>query len=389
MLSAQAAALASAAEPVHDTSLHPGESGPNPGIALCLSGGGYRAMLFHLGALTRLNELGYLPQTERVSSVSGGSITAGVLAMQWTNLRFDGSGVAGNFGELVTAPLLRLAGKAIDIPIVLLGLLPLTSVGQQLARAYQRHLFGKATLQDLPDRPRFVFNATNMQSGALWRFSKPYMWDYRVGKVPKPTTQLSVVVAASSAFPPFLSPVRLRLKASDYAPGSGSGLQLNEFMTEVVLSDGGVYDNLGLEAAWKNFQTVLISDGGGGFKTQSTGHGNWLLQAYRTLFVIDHQVRSLRKRQAIDSFKAGARTGTYWGIGTDIGEYQLSDSLPCPLDQTERLAAVATRLGKLDDTMQKRLINWGYAVCDAAVRKYVDGSHSAPKGFPYSNAGIG
>lgn len=49
--------------------------------ALALSGGGYRAMLFHAGALLRLNDLGYLPKIERFSSVSGGSITAGVLAM--------------------------------------------------------------------------------------------------------------------------------------------------------------------------------------------------------------------------------------------------------------------------------------------------------------------
>jgi hypothetical protein len=30
---------------------------PKPGVALCLSGGGYRAMLFHLGVLWRLNKL--------------------------------------------------------------------------------------------------------------------------------------------------------------------------------------------------------------------------------------------------------------------------------------------------------------------------------------------
>src|SRR5437867_2725601 len=59
---------------------------PAEGIALCLSGGGYRAMLFHVGALWRLNDLGYLPKLNRVSSVSGGSITAGVLAMNWTAL---------------------------------------------------------------------------------------------------------------------------------------------------------------------------------------------------------------------------------------------------------------------------------------------------------------
>lgn len=56
---------------------------PEDGLALCLSGGGYRAMLFHLGSLWRLNDLHYLPRLDRVSSVSGGSITAGVLGMNW------------------------------------------------------------------------------------------------------------------------------------------------------------------------------------------------------------------------------------------------------------------------------------------------------------------
>src|SRR5258706_9526211 len=46
-------------------------------VALCLSGGGYRAMLFHMGALLRLNDAGLLRRLARVSSVSGGSLTAG------------------------------------------------------------------------------------------------------------------------------------------------------------------------------------------------------------------------------------------------------------------------------------------------------------------------
>lgn len=37
------------------------------GVALCLSGGGFRAALFHLGALTRLNELGVLSQIQTIS----------------------------------------------------------------------------------------------------------------------------------------------------------------------------------------------------------------------------------------------------------------------------------------------------------------------------------
>ena len=64
-------------------------------MALRLSGGGYRAMVFHLGCLIRLNELGLLQQLKRISSVSGGSITAGVLGMNWKNLLFQ-NGVASN-----------------------------------------------------------------------------------------------------------------------------------------------------------------------------------------------------------------------------------------------------------------------------------------------------
>lgn len=42
------------------------------GICLCLSGGGFRAMIFHLGSLIPLNDVCLLPTIDRVSSVSGG-----------------------------------------------------------------------------------------------------------------------------------------------------------------------------------------------------------------------------------------------------------------------------------------------------------------------------
>ena len=50
------------------------------GLALCLSGGGFRASLFHLGAVRRLNELGILSKVTTISSVSGGSILSAHLA---------------------------------------------------------------------------------------------------------------------------------------------------------------------------------------------------------------------------------------------------------------------------------------------------------------------
>ena len=46
------------------------------------------------------------------------------------------------------------------------------TISEFVAKSYASHLYGDATLQDLPDDPpRFVINATNVQSGALWRFS--------------------------------------------------------------------------------------------------------------------------------------------------------------------------------------------------------------------------
>src|ERR1044071_6725287 len=97
--------------------------GPQEGIALCLSGGGYRAMLFHLGSLWRFNEAGLLLNLERISSVSGGSIIAGVLGMNWSRLGFDSDGVGQQFVQQVVSPIRALASKTIDEGAILSGIL--------------------------------------------------------------------------------------------------------------------------------------------------------------------------------------------------------------------------------------------------------------------------
>src|ERR1700710_2530374 len=113
-----------------------GTSEPEQGVALCLSGGGYRAMLFHVGALWRLNELGRLEGLDRVSSVSGGSITAGVLGLGWDSLGFE-NGVATRFDEQLVQPIRALAGATIDVWAVLAGILiPGKTVAEMVAAAY-------------------------------------------------------------------------------------------------------------------------------------------------------------------------------------------------------------------------------------------------------------
>src|SRR5713226_3359637 len=83
------------------------------GVALCVSGGGYRAMLFHLGALTYLNSQGLLPKIDRISSVSGGSITAAVLGHHWARLRFANN-VATNFDDEIVSTIKKMASTTID-----------------------------------------------------------------------------------------------------------------------------------------------------------------------------------------------------------------------------------------------------------------------------------
>ncbi|WP_235677215.1 patatin-like phospholipase family protein [Rhodopseudomonas palustris] len=246
------------------------------GIALCLSGGGYRAMVFHVGVLWRLHETGILKTVRRISSVSGGSIAAGLLALKWPTLSFAAGSSTTEFVREVVAPLRAFAGETIDAGSILWGIaLPGVSIGDEIAKAYDRGLFQGATLQDLPDEPRFVINATNVQSGVLWRFSKRYMRDYRVGEVLNPTVTLAQAVTASSAFPPVLSPFQLRLDPTKFTPNSGDDLQREPFTSRVFLTDGGVYDNLGLETAWKRYTTVLVSDAGGQVAAEEEPATDW------------------------------------------------------------------------------------------------------------------
>ncbi len=376
--------------PVEEIDTHSTHKTVEEGIGLCLSGGGYRAMLFHVGSLWRLNEAGYLPKLDRVSSVSGGSITAATLGAAWNQLDFDASGVARGFASKVVVPIRAMAEKTIDVGSVIFGMLLPGTIAEKVRNYYEQYLFGNKTLQDLPDDPpRFVINATNVQSGALWRFMKPYMRDWRVGEVKRPQLPLATAVAASSAFPPFLSPLKLRLDPSSYTPDSGADLQSKPFMREPVLTDGGVYDNLGLETVWKRYQTVLVSDAGGHLEPEAHPKTDWARHTIRVLFLIDNQVRSLRKRQTIQSFIQGSREGAYWGIRSDIAHFGLTDALPCPVAQTLALANLPTRLKRIEPLTQERLINWGYAVCDAALRRHANPELPSPLGFPFSQAGVG
>jgi NTE family protein len=360
-----------------------GSEGVDPGVGLALSGGGFRATLFHCGALWRLNELGFLPKLDRVSSVSGGSITAGVLATRWTALRFQGD-VAVNFREVMVEPLRAFCHRTVDTPAIGLGaLIPGKHPSDLLQAAYAEHLYGAATLRELPDRPRFVLNATNLGTGVSFRFSKPYAGDYRIGLIRNPAFPVALAVTASSAFPPFLSPVRVQTDPGAFERVEGADLfDQVHYRERVLLTDGGAYDNLGLETVWNRYDTVLVSDAGAPFGLELDPETAWHSQVLRALDIATNQSRGLRKRAIVDDYERDARKGVYWGIDTEIVKYGVADALPVLPGRIREMAAMRTRLDDFSDAEQGRLINWGYAVCDAAMRRRVTGGAGPPPAWP-------
>lgn len=366
---------------------------------LALSGGGFRAALFHLGSLWRLNELGWLKRLAEVTSVSGGSITAAYLGFRWKHLTFGRNGVAANFVDEIVRPLQDFCSRTIDVGSVVAGLIsPFRHPIELIASHYRKGLFGESTLQDLPsgkEGPRFTIYATSLQTGVSVRFSRTELAEYHLGKIESPHIQLATAVAASCALPPILCPLTLKFNPDDWKDWEkgkkGDLFEKEKLRSTMFLTDGGVYDNLGLERIWDRYTTVLVSDAGAPF---SVVEGSlWfrlsqLFRAKRAIDIVTEQTRALRKRWLISDFKAGITRGTYWGIATHIRDYQLEDNgYPPPLvkdsEDTGALCRVRTRLNRFTDEEQKQLINWGYALADAAMRRHVLKKGAKPGHLPF------
>lgn len=363
------------------------DSGNGLKIGLALSGGGFRATLFGLGSLWRLNEAGLLGGLERVTSVSGGSILAGILAHNWRRLDFTG-GRAGNFEAVVVKPVCDFCSQSIDIKTAVLGhLVPFKTSGEFLAGRYAHDLFGETLLRELPDpgkeaAPRFIFYATNMQTGRSFRFRQDYIADYYLGFSRSTDVRLADAVAASSAFPPVFSPVIVKTDPDTWEKPLRDLPNLAQLRRRIVLADGGVYDNMGLEALLDTADIVLVSDAGAPFEIDESPFEDDLLQLGRVRDILIDQTRALRKRWLVEDFQAGRRRGGYWGIGTRIGDYQDPGALTADNDITAALENIPTRLKKFEAREQGRLINWGYALADVALRTRAKLGIAAAQGWP-------
>jgi NTE family protein len=161
-----------------------------------------------------------------------------------------------------------------------------------------------------------------MTFGVNWTFESatsdggpPRMGDYLAGYAPAASWPLARAVAAASCFPPVFNPLPLHLDPAALTRGDYRGPERDQLVAGIRLSDGGLYDNLGLEPVWKRHATVLVSDGGGVFEQAPDRGLVWRVQRYTR--IIERQSRALRTRwlMAGASDPAQNLAIAYWGIG--------------------------------------------------------------------------
>jgi NTE family protein len=86
--------------------------------------------------------------------------------------------------------------------------------------------------------------------------------DYQAGykKTGLDSIKIAYAAAASACFPPLFAPLDPLIKGNEFKGGKATGPEADECRSRIRLSDGGVYDNMGLEPVWKNAETLLASD---------------------------------------------------------------------------------------------------------------------------------
>lgn len=250
----------------------------NARIGLALSGGGARAIAFHLGCLRALHDRGVLERISVLSSVSGGSVIAALWA--YSNDSFSGFearvlkvlrgglvwGIAREtFCSLETPKILvtlLTAGVLAHVGILLSWIAKLAQLLGADARAaqtfskavqapmrryasrstaFERHirsLYGQTRVNEVK-RPNLdvVINAAELRTSTAFRFGSKASGSWRFGRVEGPPPTVSKAVAASAAFP-------ILLPAFDELFDFRRGESVRR--ERVILTDGGVYDNLGI-----------------------------------------------------------------------------------------------------------------------------------------------
>ncbi len=374
-------------------------------IGMALSGGGFRATVFHLGVLARLARETRLEEVSFVSTVSGGSLCAGIImglnGYQWPTSQVYLEQVLPAARRLLTTTDLQreLLMRVIRAPWRILE-----TKADRMSGA-MRQLWGiEANLSDLPESPRWMINATCYETGKNWRFERFRMGDYVFGYT-NDTADVPVTdaMAASSGFPGLIGPLPLNtagrrwFRYTDRRPEPTSltdAAALSARTTEPIepaypelhFWDGGVYDNHGLEGihdfitGWRSgVDFFIVSDGAGKSSSEAYRPGVRALLRIATGIMMD-QIRSLRARAIIERFVNHEDRGAFLQIGNTCAHVLRSAGKPELIEQhcagalsdaEARAAEVfATVIRKLTTDEFELLFRHGFEVADVTLHAY-------------------
>lgn len=245
-------------------------------IGLALSGGGFRATLFHLGMIRFLREANLLSSVTHITSVSGGSIVAAHLVLNWHRYNDSLKEFDAAAAELIRFVQLDVRNRVVRryplvLPLRALRWLTYQNPYRQLTRTglleyhYEKFLYGDTCLFQLPEHPRLFILATNLSEGCLCAFTRDGLLMQRrepggrfhFDRIHTGLATVPMAVTASSAFPGFFPPLEL--------VGQDVGTDPGHF-GRLAFTDGGVYDNLGvrmfrcLERSWMAREIRLNRD---------------------------------------------------------------------------------------------------------------------------------
>jgi predicted acylesterase/phospholipase RssA len=351
-------------------------------IGLALSGGGFRATLYHLGLARFLRDAGILQQVTHITSVSGGSIMAAHLALNWD--RYTGSPKEFDAAAAELLEFTRLdvrnrilrrfpLGLFLRWPRRLLGLSnrQLTRTGL-LEKQYETLLYGDKSLFELPERPQLHILATNISEGCLCSFNRDGLWMMKqkasgpeIERIRVGLATVAMAVAASSAFPGFFPPLELT--------GRDVGARGGEFGRQTY-TDGGVFDNLGVRMfRWLTpllegenaLDGVLVSDVGKRIEVQSAQRGGVIRAALRSSDILMDRVWQLETENFQDTFGF-----VFARIIDVVGTNE--DATALHPEVQRQVANIRTDLDAFSLLEISSLIRHGYCIGRKACRSRVD-----------------
>jgi predicted acylesterase/phospholipase RssA len=328
-----------------------------PPIRLALSGGGFRATLFHLGVVRFLRDSGVLPYVTDISGVSGGSIIATHIVRNWNkyisvdDLKFDNAA-----SEIVA--LVRQDVRGRIARRMCLGLFwRRFRRTVQLEACYEK-FFARGSADDAA--PNLYVPATNLTHGCISSLDDDAMITFQNDRERRiETSRMSDAfkAVASSAFPAFFPPIRMTMQ--------DLGVPADQFLPTVqFLADGGIYDNTGVRRLAKlppptdgACHLVIASDAGRPFVIDARRDPGPIQTAWRATDIAMKRVGEL---DLAELSRDQAELGLLMRIGIDQ-EYTPSDVNGFfPYDLQRKAASMRTDLDRFNDYEILTLTQHGY-----------------------------